>query len=108
MNKWISLVIGTAAGLASGALYLYLFAPARDTTFDANYQSRLDWALEEGKKAGAAREQELILELQQARISPPIAQPPADLPPVAPPVATNVTPPVSPAKPPTDDIDQMK
>ena len=71
MNKWTSALIGAVTGLATGAVYLYLFAPARGTTFDENYQSRLDWALAEGKKAGDERQRELIDELQQARISPP-------------------------------------
>ncbi len=71
MNKWTSALIGAVTGLATGAVYLYLFAPARGTTFDENYQSRLDWALAEGKKAGDERQRELFDELQQARISPP-------------------------------------
>ena len=71
MNKWMSAVFGVAAGAAASALYLYLFAPARGTTFDENYQSRLDWALAEGKKAGEERRRELLEELTQARLSPP-------------------------------------
>ena len=82
MNKWGGLIIGVAAGIASGAVYLYLFAPARKTTFDENYQSRLDWALAEGKKAGQERELELRNELQQARLNPPKPkkEAPAELP----------------------------
>ncbi len=71
MHKWTSLIIGAVAGIATSAVYLYLFAPARETTFDERYQSRLDWALAEGKKAGQERELELRNELQQARINPP-------------------------------------
>jgi gas vesicle protein len=70
MNKWTSALIGAAAGAAVSAVYLYLFAPARGTTFDENYQSRLDWALAEGEKAGIERKQELLRELEQARQSP--------------------------------------
>ena len=70
MNKWTSALIGAAAGAAVSAVFLYLFSPARGTTFDKNYQSRLDWALKEGEKAGKAREQELLHELEAARQSP--------------------------------------
>ena len=70
MNKWSSAIIGAAAGAAVSAVFLYLFAPARGTTFDQKYQSRLDWALAEGEKAGIEREQELLRELETARQSP--------------------------------------
>ena len=70
MNKWTSALIGVAAGAAASGVFIYLFAPARGTTFDEKYQSRLDWALAEGEKAGIEREQELIQELEQARQSP--------------------------------------
>ncbi len=71
MNRWSSLIVGAVAGIATSAVYLYLFAPARDTTFDERYQSRLDWALAEGKIAGQERELELRNELKQARLNPP-------------------------------------
>ena len=86
MNKWTSALIGATAGAAVSAVFLYLFAPARGTSFDRNYQSRLDWALAEGEKAGIEREQELLHELEAARQSPstsitePIAQPITDEP----------------------------
>ena len=67
MNKWASAFVGAVGGAAVSAVFLYLFAPARGTTFDEKYQSRLDWALAEGEKAGREREQELLLELEQAR-----------------------------------------
>ncbi len=70
MNKWTSALFGVAAGAAASAVFLYLFAPARGATYDENYQSRLDWALAEGEKAGQAREQELLAELKAARQSP--------------------------------------
>jgi gas vesicle protein len=70
MNKWTSAIIGATAGAAASAVFLYLFAPARGTTFDENYQSRLDWALAEGDKAARARELELRAELESARRSP--------------------------------------
>lgn len=76
MNKWTSALIGGAAGAAVSAVFLYLFEPARGTTFDERYQSRLDWALAEGEKAGKARELELLAELRAARQSPS-ALPPA-------------------------------
>lgn len=70
MNKWTSALIGAVAGVSASAIFLYLFAPARGTTFDENYQSRLDWALAEGEKAGQERERELLQELSNARTSP--------------------------------------
>ena len=75
MGKLVSFVAGTAVGLAASAVFLYLFAPARGTTFDEKYRSRLDWALEEGEKAAAEKELALRLEFEAAKQSKP--SPPA-------------------------------
>lgn len=83
MNRWIAAAIGSAIGLAAGALYNYLFAPAPGTTLDGRYQSRLDWALAEGERAAVAREAELRAELAAAKQPKPrVEEPPA---PAAPP-----------------------
>ena len=60
-------LVGAIAGAAVGYAVNYFFSPAKDTTFDASYRSRLDWALDEGDKAAAAREIELRLQFEQAK-----------------------------------------
>jgi hypothetical protein len=67
MNKSVNFVFGTIVGIALGALAGYILAPARETSFDQSYQSRLDKALEEGRKAAAAREAELREEFKQSK-----------------------------------------
>jgi hypothetical protein len=67
VNKWGTLAIAGIVGAAASAVYNYLFAPAAETTFDGSYQSRLDWALAEGEKAAALREQELRAEFEAAK-----------------------------------------
>lgn len=59
MGKSINFVAGFLAGLAAAGVFHYLFGPARGTTYDQQYRSRLDWALEEGEKAAQAQEAEL-------------------------------------------------
>lgn len=71
MNRWGYFAIAGIVGAAAGAIYNYLFAPAPETTFDASYQSRLDWALAEGEKAAAQRELELRAEFEAAKRTPP-------------------------------------
>jgi hypothetical protein len=79
MNKWTSALVGAIVGAGASTLFLYLFAPARGTTFDDKYQSRLDWALAEGDKAGKEREQELLQELDNARSPKPPSLPIPDV-----------------------------
>jgi gas vesicle protein len=67
MNKSVNFVLGTILGAAAGALVGYIFAPARNTSFDRSYRSRMDKALAEGEKAAAEREAELRKEFEQAR-----------------------------------------
>ena len=71
MNRWGYFAIAGIVGAAAGAICNYLFAPAPETTFDASYQSRLDWALAEGEKAAAQRELELRAEFEAAKRTPP-------------------------------------
>jgi hypothetical protein len=67
MNRTAYLLIGAAAGAAIAAALHYFLGPAPGTTYDANYRSRLDFALEEGRRAAAAREQELRRQLADLR-----------------------------------------
>lgn len=67
MGKTSSTIIGAAIGALAGFAVVYLFGPAEKTTFDKNYQSRLDQALEEGKRAAEEHEIELRRQLSQAK-----------------------------------------
>ncbi len=67
MGKAENLVIGLLLGAALGAAAAYIFGPSRGTTFDANYQSRWDRALAEGKEAEVARKSALEQELAEAK-----------------------------------------
>lgn len=67
MGKISSTIIGAVVGVAVGFVVDYLFGPANDTTFDKNYQSRLDKALEAGKLAAEEHEAELRRQLTQAK-----------------------------------------
>lgn len=67
--------IGSAIGAAASAAYNYLFAPAPETTFDATYQSRWDWARTIGDAAASEREADLRAQLAAARLPRPPAPP---------------------------------
>ena len=67
MGKSGNFVLGTLVGVALGAVAGYLLGPAQGARYDATYRSRLDRALEEGRKAEAAREEELRREFVQAK-----------------------------------------
>ena len=62
------LLIGAALGAAVAYTVNYFFGPTDAATYDQNYRSRLDYALDEGKRAAAARETQLRGELQTLRI----------------------------------------
>ncbi|MBK8047753.1 MAG: hypothetical protein IPK16_11855 [Anaerolineales bacterium] len=70
MGKISYLIIGGLAGAAAGLALRYFFGPAKGTTYDANYRSRLDYALEEGRRASIDRENELRLQLKEFRRLP--------------------------------------
>ena len=63
MSKGTYLLIGAALGAAVGMMLNYFLGPAEDTTYDANYRSRLDFALDEGRRAAAEKESELRRQL---------------------------------------------
>ena len=67
MGKLSNLIIGAILGAAAGILTAYLFAPAKETNFDQAYRSRLDYALDEGRKAATDREAELRQEFIAAK-----------------------------------------
>ncbi len=66
MGKFSNFIIGSLVGTAAGVAISYLFAPSQGTTFDENYRSRWDWALEEGQKAADERERELRRQFDRA------------------------------------------
>lgn len=68
MGKSGYLLIGAMVGAAAAFTINYFLGPTAATTYDENYRSRLDFALEEGKRAAAAREAQLRGELQTLRI----------------------------------------
>jgi gas vesicle protein len=67
MNKAGNFVFGAIIGAALGLLAGYVFAPAQDADFERNYRSRLDEALEEGRKASVQREAELRRQFAAAK-----------------------------------------
>lgn len=67
MGKSGNFILGTLVGVALGGVVGYLLGPAQNTRFDATYRSRLDRALEEGRKAEEARAEELRREFAQAK-----------------------------------------
>lgn len=69
MSRGSYLLLGAALGAAIAAALNYLLGPAPDTTYDANYRSRLDFAFDEGRRAAAEREQALRQQLIDLRKS---------------------------------------
>lgn len=73
MGKGMYLLIGAALGAAVAYTVNYFFGPTAAATYDENYRSRLDYALEEGQRAAKEREIEMRTQLQTLRL-PPAAQ----------------------------------
>ena len=71
MGKSMYLLIGAALGAAVAYTVNYFFGPTDAATYDQNYRSRLDYALEEGRRAAAEREIEMRTQLQTLRLPPP-------------------------------------
>ncbi|GIK71763.1 MAG: hypothetical protein BroJett021_07510 [Chloroflexota bacterium] len=67
MSRTSYLLVGALVGAAVAAALNYFLGPAPGTTYDANYRSRLDFALDEGRRAAAEREQELRRQLTELR-----------------------------------------
>lgn len=69
MSKTMYLLIGAAMGAAVGMALNYFLGPADDTTYDADYRSRLDFAFDEGRRAADEKERELrrqIIDFRQS------------------------------------------
>mgnify|MGYP000961287525 CR=1 FL=1 len=71
VGKSMYLLIGAALGAAVAYTVNYFFGPTDAATYDQNYRSRLDYALEEGRRAAAERELEMRTQLQTLRLPPP-------------------------------------
>lgn len=63
------MLLGAAIGAGVAAALNYFLGPAPGTTYDADYRSRWDYALDEGRRAALAREQELRQQLIQMQRS---------------------------------------
>lgn len=64
MGRWGVVLVGGVLGAMAAFALEYVLGPAPGTTFDAKYQSRLDYALAEGRRAADEREQELARRYQ--------------------------------------------
>ncbi len=69
MSRGSSLLLGAAIGAGIAVALNYFLGPAPGTTYDANYRSRLDFALDEGQRAARVREDELRQQIIQMRRS---------------------------------------
>lgn len=69
MSKGSFLLLGAAIGAGIAIALNYFLGPAPETTYDANYRSRLDFALDEGRRAALEREQGLRQQIIQMRRS---------------------------------------
>lgn len=67
MGKFSNFLIGTAIGVVGGVVANYLFGPADEMPEDGTYLSRLDYALEEGRKAALEKEAELRQDFEQGK-----------------------------------------
>lgn len=69
MSKGTFFLLGAAIGAGVAVALNYFLGPAPGTTYDANYRSRLDFALDEGRRAAMEREQQLRQQIVQLRQS---------------------------------------
>ncbi len=67
MGKLSNFLIGAAVGAAAALVVSYIFGPSNDTTYDEHYQSRLDKALADGKRAADEREAELRRQFEEGK-----------------------------------------
>lgn len=67
MGKMSNFLVGAAVGAAAALVVNYLLGPANDTTFDEHYQSRVDKALADGKRAADDREAELRRQFEEGK-----------------------------------------
>jgi gas vesicle protein len=78
MGKTSNFIIGALLGAAAGVAVSYLFGPANNTTYDKHYQSRLDKALSDGRRAADDAEADLRRQFEAGRL--PKAQRPSTAP----------------------------
>ncbi|MBX3052455.1 MAG: YtxH domain-containing protein [Caldilineaceae bacterium] len=67
MGKSENFIFGALVGAALGAVIGYLLGPAQGSRLDVTYQSRLDKALDEGRRAEEAKAAELRQEFVRAK-----------------------------------------
>ncbi len=65
--KWAGLAFSVVIGMACGWLLGHVLGPAAETRYDTSYQSRLDRAQAEGRRAAQERQAELWQEFEQKR-----------------------------------------
>ena len=70
MGKGSYLLIGAAFGALVAVTINYFLGPAENTTYDENYRSRLDFALEEGQRAAQQKELEMRRQIELLRRTP--------------------------------------
>lgn len=70
MSKSRAFLMGSLLGTAAALAVAYLFGPAPGTTYDAAYQSRLDQALDEGRRAAEEHELQLVQKYRGLRLRP--------------------------------------
>jgi gas vesicle protein len=75
MGRTSNFIIGALLGAAAGMAVTYLFGPANSTTYDKHYQSRLDKALSDGRRAADDAESDLRRQFEAGKL--PKAQLPA-------------------------------
>ena len=61
--------VGAVWGVGGALLLAYLLGPAPGSRYDASYRSRLDHALDEGRRAAAEEEERLRRRLNELRRS---------------------------------------
>ncbi len=71
MGRTSNFIIGALVGTAVGLAVNYVFGPANQATYDREYRSRLDKALEDGQHAADAREAELRRQFELGKRSRP-------------------------------------
>jgi len=67
MGKISNFVIGAVLGTGVGVVINYLFGPSRDTQFNAQYRSRKNQTLEDGKQTADKLEAELRRQFLEAK-----------------------------------------
>lgn len=72
MERTLSFIVGATVGVVAATALTYLFGPARETTFDQRYRSRLDQALADGRQAALEHETLLRHQLAAAKQTRPV------------------------------------